>query len=41
MTKISWAVSAFVLVIVSGMNCADKKYSDIEKQKIIQGIGHL
>lgn len=38
MVKISWAVSAFILIIISGMNCADKKYSDIEKQKIIQGI---
>lgn len=38
MTKNSWAISAVLLILLSGINCADKKYSDIEKQKIIQGI---
>jgi len=38
MTKNSWAISAVFLIFMSGINCADKRYSDVEKQKIIQGI---
>ncbi len=38
MTKKSWAISAVFLIFMSGINCADKRYSDVEKQKIIQGI---